>query len=85
MNTFTVMKTTLREEATIPMRAVDAFQDAFEQATHSTAKITYAKDQQLVEQHNGKVNVLADLSNAYVVPQLKRMVLKRKNKQEVMA
>jgi hypothetical protein len=37
MSQFTVMKTSLREEATIPMLAIDAFHDAFKQASLSDA------------------------------------------------
>lgn len=85
MSTFTVMKTTLREEATIPMLAVDAFAQSFVQATHSTVKVTYAQNQQLVEQLDGQIHIVKDLSDAYVDPKLKRSVLKRKKKQEVMA
>lgn len=85
MTTFTVMKTTLREEATIPMLAVDAFRDAFTQANHSTAKVTFVQEQQLVELVDGQIQVVKDLSDAYVIPKLKRSVLKRKKKQEVMA
>lgn len=85
MSTFTVMKTTLREEATIPMLAVEAFRDAFEQAQDSAVKLCYVKDQKLVEQMNGQVHIVKDLSNAYVMPTLKRSVLKRKKKQEALA
>lgn len=85
LKAFTTMKTTLREEATIPMLAVDAFRDAFNQANHSTVKISYVQNQQLVEQINGQIQVIKDLSNAYAVPKLTRSVLKRKKKQEVMA
>ncbi len=88
MNTlkaFTPMKTTLREEATIPMLAVDAFRDAFNQARHSTLKFSYVENQQLFEQIDGQTHFVKDLSDAYVIPKLKRSVLKRKKKQEVMA
>ena len=49
MTTFTAMKTTLREEATIPVLAIDAFSAAFNHASQSNATITYVKDQQLVQ------------------------------------
>jgi len=85
MSTFTAMKTTLREEATIPLCAVDAFTQAFEQAVHSSAKVVYVQNQQLFEQCDGKVKILENLSDAYARPKLKRSVLKRKKKQEVLA
>lgn len=85
MSTFTAMKTTLKEEATIPMVAVHAFQQAFEQASASSEKVTYVENQQLLELENGQVTVVENLSGAYVAPKLKRSVLRRKKKQEVMA
>lgn len=85
MTIFTAMKTTLREEATIPVLAIDAFSMAFNHASQSNATITYVKDQQLVQQSNGEIKVVEDLSSAYVIPKLKHSVLKRKKKQEVMA
>ncbi|WP_151961308.1 hypothetical protein [Acinetobacter bereziniae] len=85
MSQFTVMKTSLREEATIPMLAIDAFHDAFRQASLSDAGVTYVKDRQLVQQLHGEVTVIQDLSPAYILPKLKRSVLKRKKKQEVLA
>ena len=83
--TMTVMKTTLREEATIPKLAIQSFSDAFEQAIHSEQQVVYAEDFKLIAVQQGQKVIVKDLSKAYVVPQLKRSVLKRKNKQEVMA
>jgi hypothetical protein len=40
---------------------------------------------QLVQQLHGEVTVIQDLSEAYTLPKLKRSVLKRKKKQEVLA
>ncbi|WP_445115918.1 hypothetical protein [Acinetobacter sp. WZC-1] len=85
MTAYTVMKTTLREEAQIPELAVQAFSHAFVQATSSAEKVVYVKDQQLIQQHNGKHVVLKDVSDAYVVPELKRNVLKRRKKIRVTA
>lgn len=85
MSQFTVMKTSLREEATIPMLAIDAFHDAFKQASLSDAGVTYVKDRLLVQQLHGELTVVQDLSAAYTVPKLKRSVFKRKKKQEVLA
>jgi len=85
MSTFIVMKTTLREEANIPILAIDAFKDAFKHAIDSSAKVTYVQNQQLVEKLNGHIQILDDLADAYVIPELKRSVLKRKKKQEVVA
>ena len=85
MSTFTAMKTTLRDEATIPMLAVEAFNAAFKEATHSEAPVIYVKEQKLVEQNNGIVKILDDLSAAYALPKLKHSVLRRKKKQEVIA
>jgi hypothetical protein len=82
---FTMMKTTLREEATIPLLAIEAFHDAFQQAVNSNAPVTYVENQQLVQQVNGELKIVEDLSSAYIVPKLKRSVLKRKKTQEVMA
>lgn len=83
--TMAVMKTTLREEATIPKLAIQSFSDAFEYAIQSEHPVVYAQDFKLIAVQAGKEVILKDLSKAYVVPQLKRSVLKRKNKQEVMA
>lgn len=85
MSRFTVMKTTLRQEATIPVLAIEAFHDAFTQASVSDATVTYVKDQQLVQQRHGELTFVQDLSAAYTVPKLKRSVFKRKKKQEVLA
>lgn len=85
MRQFTVMKTTLREEATIPVLAIDAFHHAFRQASLSDMGVTYVKDGQLVQQLHGEITVIQDLSAAYTLPKLKRSVLKRKKKQEVLA
>ncbi|RKG38746.1 hypothetical protein [Acinetobacter rongchengensis] len=81
----TVMKTTLREEATIPKLAIQSFSDAFEHAIQSEQQVVYAEDFKLIAVQQGQKVIVKDLSKAYVVPQLKRSVLKRKNKQEVMA
>ena len=86
MSIFTMMKTTVREEALIPTLAVDAFQHAFEYANSTAEIVVYVENQQLLKKlENGDVIVLKDLSHAYESPELKHAVLKRKRKASAMA
>ncbi|OTG80370.1 hypothetical protein [Acinetobacter sp. ANC 4648] len=86
MTAFTVMKTSVREEAMIPKLAVEAFAHAFEQAQVLSVDVIYVDAQQLVQKNkDGEVTILKDLSDAYVVPKLKHTVLRRNKKHEVMA
>lgn len=86
MSTFTMMKTTVREEAQIPALAVNAFQQAFEYANSTAETVVYAENQQLLKKlENGDVVILKDLSYAYESPQLQHTILKRKRKNSAMA
>ncbi|WP_227591408.1 hypothetical protein [Acinetobacter shaoyimingii] len=79
MTTFTVMKTTLQEESCIPTYAVQAFQKAFTEAYAQQAEMVYVEHAQLIKKMpDGHTVVIKDLSDAYVAPQLKRAVLKRR-------
>ncbi|MGR3978250.1 hypothetical protein FW754_11375 [Acinetobacter sp. 1207_04] len=67
----------------VPDVAVLAFSDAFNTAIHSGEKVCYVKDGMLIEQQNQHTHVVKNVSDAYVVPQLKHSVFKRKKKHEV--
>lgn len=86
MSTFTAMKTTVLEEAHIPVLAVNAFHQAFEDATSTLEAVVYVENNQLLKKReNGQVIVLKGLQNAYSTPTLKHDVLKRKRKSPSMA
>lgn len=86
MSTFVTMKTTVLEEAQIPMFAVHAFHQAFTDASKTSEAVVYAENNQLLKKlENGDVIVLKGLQTAYSIPTLKRDVLKRKRKSTVTA
>lgn len=86
MSTFVTMKTTVLEEAQIPMLAVHAFHQAFKHASKTHETVVYAENNQLLKKlENGDVIVLKGLQNAYSTPTLKQDVLKRKRKSTAMA
>lgn len=86
MSTFVTMKTTVREEAKIPMLAVHAFHQAFKHASNTHETVVYAENNQLLKKlENGDVIVLKGLQNAYTTPTLKHDVLIRKRKSIAMA
>lgn len=86
MSTFVIMKTTVLEEAQIPMFAVHAFHQAFKHASKTHETVVYAENNQLLKKlENGDVIVLKGLQNAYSTPTLKQDVLKRKRKSTAMA
>ncbi len=83
MASYIVMKTNMREEAIIPKLAIDSFRQAFVQAVDSTSCVVYVHENKIVEQQqDGSIIELKNVSQSYVVPKLKRTVLKRKAKSE---
>ena len=65
MTAFTNMQMTMQEEDNLPNLAVQAFRDAFKQASESST-VVFAKDHQLIEKlPSGKINVIKDISAAY--------------------
>lgn len=81
MSTFTMMKTTVGEEKLIPLLAIHAFHQAFENATATDEVVVYADNKQLLQkQENGDIIILKDLSKAYMSPKIKHTVLTRKRK-----
>ncbi len=86
MSTFVKMKTTVLEEAQIPMLAVHAFHQAFAHALMTHETVVYAENNQLLKKaENGDVIVLKGLHHAYSTLTLKHDVLKRKRKSTAMA
>lgn len=81
MTKLTIMKTTLQEESYIPSYAVQAFQQAFDQAQGSSKEVVYVEQKKLLKKMpSGEVIVLKDLTQAYRSPTLKHAVLKRSKK-----
>ena len=72
-----------QREKAIPDVAIQAFSEAFQTAVMSGETICYVKDGLLLEQQGTHIQVRKDLTDAYVVPNLKHSVLKRKRKYEV--
>lgn len=84
MATFTLMKTTLQEESMIPNLAVQAFQDAFEDARAQANDVVYAENGELkMQKQNGEVIVLKSLVNAYALPESNKRILKRTKSKKV--
>ncbi|ENW07831.1 hypothetical protein [Acinetobacter beijerinckii] len=83
MTAFTHMQMTMQEEDNLPNLAVQAFRDAFKQASESSA-VVFTKDHQLIEKlPSGKINVIKDISMAYTRITVDQKVLKPKRKQVV--
>jgi hypothetical protein len=81
MTAFTHMQMTMQEDNL--NLAVQAFRDAFKQASESSA-VVFTKDHQLIEKlPSGKINVIKDISMAYTRITIDQKVLKRKRKQVV--
>ncbi len=86
MTTYTVMKTNMRDEAIIPKLAIDSFRRAFADAVSSDIPVVFVSKEKIIEkQADGKMVELKNVSQAYVVPELKHTVLKRKVKRGVFA
>lgn len=82
MTVLNQMQTTIQEEDQLPALAVQAFNNAFKQAS-STAVVVYAKDQQLLKRSaSGQIQVLQDLSSAYVVMSTSQRIFNRNNSVE---
>ncbi|WP_343619700.1 hypothetical protein [Acinetobacter proteolyticus] len=83
MTAFTIMKMSTQEESLLPKLAVEAFRNAFEEASESSS-VVYAKGHQLLKQHpTGETEVIKDISGAYTTIEASRTLLKRKKKQAV--
>ncbi|ENX15569.1 hypothetical protein F895_02115 [Acinetobacter sp. CIP 64.2] len=83
MTAFTIMKMSRQEENLLPKLAVEAFRNAFEEASESST-VVYAKGHQLLKQHStGETEVIKDISGAYTVIYPSRTLLKRKKKKAV--
>ena len=65
MTAFTIMKMSMQEEDHLPDLAVQAFRNAFKQASQSST-VVYAKNHQLLKQSpTGEISVIKDISTAY--------------------
>jgi len=83
MTAFTIMKMSTQEESLLPKLAVEAFRNAFEEASESST-VVYAKGHQLLKQYpTGETEVIKDISGAYTAIEASRTLLKRKKKQAV--
>lgn len=78
MTAFTNMQMTMQEEDNLLNLAVQAFYNAFKQVSESSA-VVFAKDHQLIERlPSGKINVIKDISAAYISIAATPKVLKPK-------
>ena len=83
MTAFTIMKMSMQEEDHLPDLAVQAFRNAFKQASQSST-VVYAKDHLLLKQSpTGEISVIKDISTAYTSIVAEHHVLKRKKKQAI--
>ena len=83
MTAFTIMKMSMQEEDHLPDLAVQAFRNAFKQASQSST-VEYAKNHQLLKQSpTGEISVIKDISTAYTSISAQHHILKRKKKQAI--
>ena len=80
MTAFTIMKMSMQEEDHLPDLAVQAFRNAFKQASECS-EVVYVKDRQLLKRFpNGEIKVLQDLSTSYQSLATSQRIFKRKKK-----
>ena len=80
MTAFTLMQMNMQEEDHLPELAVQAFHNAFKQASESSA-VVYVKDRQLLKRFpTGETEVLQDLSASYQPLATSQRIFKRKRR-----
>lgn len=80
MTAFTIMQMSMQEEDDLPDLAVQAFRNAFNQASECS-EVVYVKDRQLLKRFpNGEIKVLQDLSTSYQSLATSQRIFKRKKK-----